>query len=132
MMASANYSRTILSRRVWRRSVHQIVRLFQRCDAASLVSINVAWAEIPLSTRVNTTLSTKADDTVDFRQHRANRGFTICKQRTRDLQISVTQYPTIVYVRPARQIQQSSLRANPVWHTACFTFPASTLIKVTS
>jgi hypothetical protein len=50
----------------------------------------------------------------------------------KDLQFFATRYTAITYTQPTPQIQQSSLRANHVWHTACFTSPASTLIKVTS
>ena len=107
-------------------------RLFQRCQATSLVSIDVASAETLLSTGFNTASSTDADLAVDFQQHRSETGFTICKHRMKDLQLSAKRYTAITYIQPNPRIKQSSLRANHVWHTGCFTSPASTLIKVTS
>jgi hypothetical protein len=85
-----------------------------------------------LSTGFNATSSPDVDLAVDFRQHRSETGFTICKHRTKDLPIAAKRYSADTYARSTPQVQQSSLRANEVWHTACFTSPASTLIKVTS
>jgi hypothetical protein len=85
-----------------------------------------------LSTGFNAALSSNVDLSVDLRQHRSETRFTNCKHRIKDLQIAAKLYLAFTYARSSPQVQLSSLRANHVWHTGCFTSPASTLIEVTS